>query len=340
MKNTYEYKGILTQREVESWQSWQVIFEWEDVLSENMNIPIMSVKRKWYQRKLFGYPTLCKIFNSLRLEKIYNPKKLYIYHQIVIQSEIDFPPWLRKKIIPWIVDGFMDESELPCIYKRYGSCPFLLISSIESYNYLKSKNCPLHIYYAPLSLSDKYTIDTEIKYTKKYDLISAGRINPVLEEYVKRYSDENDINFVYSKLENGNFYYFSTKTGRIGTFNTREEYLALLKQCKVALYSTPGIDGDGRSKGMNPVTPRIFELIASQCHIIARYPDTDETRFFELASIASHTDSYERFVELMDKYMNTDVDLIKYDNYLKKHYTSTRIKYLREAIDEYNLNVK
>lgn len=342
MSNLYKYKGILTRREIETWQSWQLVYEWEDILFEKMNLPLISAKRKWYQRRRYGYYILRHLFCWLKLDNIYQPRSLYIYYQMLIQNEMDFAPWMQKKIVPWIIDAFIDESDLSDIYKKYEHCPFLLISSLEAYDFLKEKKCPLKIYYAPLSISDVYHFNKETLFSKKYDLISAGRINPVLEEYVKKYSEENDINFVYFKIEEGQFYYISTKTGEIGVFNTREEYLGLLKQCKVALYSTPGIDGGSRTnnKGMNPLTPRFFELIASQCHIIARYPDTVETRFFEISDIAPHIDSYEEFKKQMNIYLQTDIDLEKYDNYLKKHYTTTRVKYLQDALNDFNLKMK
>lgn len=341
MIGKYKLKGLLSVRGIDTWQSWQLVFDWEDVFSAKMKLPIVSAKRRWYHRRRSGHYVLRYLFRLLRLDRIYNPKKLYIYHQMLIQNEMDYSPWMQKKIIVWVIDSFIEKSELPGIYEKYKLCPFLIISSLEAYNFLKKNNCPLKIYYVPLSLPDKYRINNE-RFHKKYDLISTGRVNPVLEKYVEQYLSKNrNLNFVSFKIENGNFYYYSTIDGELGIFNTREEYIDLLKQCKIGLYSTPGIDGGSRSnnKGFNPVTPRFFEFMSCQCHIITRYPDTEETQFFKLSRIAPHIDSYENFEKAMDRCLKTEVDLNQYRTYLEGNYTSTRITYLEEIFEEYNSEV-
>lgn len=341
---SYKYRGIYTNREVATWQSWQLVFDWEDIFSEKMNLPLLSTKRKWYQRRRSGHYILRYIFSKLRLEKIYKPKGLYIYHQMLIQNDLDYSPWMLCQMVPWIIDGFVEKSELKGLHNKFKYCPFLLISSLESYNYLKANKFPMKFYFAPLSLSDKYrsNLNDETSFPKKYDLISAGRINPILEKYIQQYLIENkNLNFIHCKIDHeGNFHYYSNQTGEIGTYNTREEYMDLLKDCKIGLYSTPAIDGGSRNnnKGFNPVTPRFFELISSQCHIISRYPDTEETRFFDLKQITLSTTSYEHFKEQIDKYLSLPVDKEKYRNYLNNHYTSTRIKYLEKDIQEFNLS--
>ena len=58
---------------------------------------------------------------------------------------------------------------------------------------------------------------------------------------------------------NGEFIYVLNKKGPLGKFDSREEYIQLLRASKIAFYKTPRIDGDERhTGGFNPVTPRLL----------------------------------------------------------------------------------
>jgi len=210
-----------------------------------------------------------------------------------------------------------------------------LVSSLEAYNYLKKEQIPLNIAHFPLSLSDIYKLTKEIRFEKKYDLLVAGRENPVLDAYLSTYvSKYPDFEYIFRKMEGGKFIYHSNKTGAIGEFGTREEFLKLLRTSKCAFYSTPGIDGDeARTCGFSPVTPRFFEFIAVKCFIIARYPDNDETRFFECNSITPNIESYEKFEKTLNGYLASKDIPDSYIPYLDKQYTSERITLLKKILE-------
>ncbi|OON67485.1 hypothetical protein B0919_17790 [Hymenobacter sp. CRA2] len=133
---------------------------------------------------------------------------------------------------------------------------------------------------------------------------------------------------------NGEFYYESNKNGIIGKFQSREKYLELLRASRISFYSTPGIDGgEVRTGGFNPVTPRYLELLSAQCRLIGKYPDNEETEFYELKKVCPSVGSYEEFEQVMLRYLNDDKP--SFDTHraiLDKHYTSCRATLLKEIL--------
>jgi hypothetical protein len=241
------------------------------------------------------------------------------------------PPIIsRKKIIPVIIDFFVSPSGLPRFYENYREYDLILISNRDAYNQLKKAKAPLNIAHFPLSLSDIYTLTADTRFEKKYKLLVAGRENPVLGSYLNAYLDKHpDFEYVYRRIEDGKFLYVSNKTGIIGEFSTRNDFLKLIRASRCVFYSTPGIDGDEtRTKGFSPVTPRFLEFMAAKCRIIARYPDNDDARFFDLQSITPSIESYDEFERALNDYSEQKETPEKYISYLQKHYTSERVKQL------------
>jgi hypothetical protein len=113
--------------------------------------------------------------------------------------------------------------------------------------------------------------------------------------------------------------------------------LLILKLCRIGFYSTPGIDGgEVRTGGFNPVTPRFLELLSAACRIIARYADNEDTRFYDMKSIVTHTDTYEDFENAMNKHLNEkEFPAFQYKQYLSKHNTSNRIEKLKRILNSY-----
>ena len=83
------------------------------------------------------------------------------------------------------------------------------------------------------------------------------------------------------------------------------------------------------------MTPHFLEIIACGNHVLLHYP-TDErgadARFYEFDKFSPSIETYEEFEKAMDKAINTEVDKEMYANYLKKHYTSTRVSELVELL--------
>lgn len=318
---------------------FDIIFEWEDILGKELGVEVTTRSkgeigfdenaRKLWRRSHIPFFKLYVLFDWNRKGKVLmfdagTKKQDGIYN--------------NKKYIPCLIDYFLNEEQYKDFLYAYRNNPLVLVSSREVYEYLIKKQCPIKIRHFPLSLPDYYWED--YRFDKKYDLVMFARQNPLLESFVDVYEKKHpDFSLVRRKYENGHFIYYQSKTGKIICYGDEHtDYVNLVRKSKVALYTTPGMDGTRKdANGWNQVTPHFLEEIAGQCHIIARYPDNADTRWYEMNSICSCVKSYEEFERLMDRYRFEDVDLVKYKEYLMKHVTTQRANILREIIEENQL---
>jgi hypothetical protein len=334
-----DVKNIYTNRYYQDWPSWYLVYEWEDELSKQLNLTLVDSRKGSIITFLMdkGVRIISKIGclpgNSFlkSIDKFITKKKSLSFEMIPQES---FQYSTSKNTIPMIID-FWGHVNLNNFYRTYENCELVLISSIEAFNYLKNKNCPLNIKHFPLSIPDKYKIDINKIYNKKYDVLLAGRTNSILWEYLQKYEKKYpDIEYLYQKQIDKELYYVSNKSGIIGKFHSRESYMNLLESAKVSFYSTPGIDGgEERTGKFNPVTPRFFEILAAGCHIIARYPKNAETDYFNLESICPSVDTYELFEQELNKVLSTnEIPIERNEKYLSYHYTSKRADLLKEIL--------
>jgi hypothetical protein len=242
----------------------------------------------------------------------------------------------RTDILPVIVDFFVAKDYLNEFYNAYSKNPFILISSLEVFDFLNRNNCPKQIYHFPLSLPDKYKITSTTRFEKEYDLVLMGRTNPVFDDYLQRYIEKHkDFMYVYRILEGPIFNYYTSKGDLIGNIDTRESYIDLMRKSKIGFYSTPGIDGgEGRTKGFNQVTPRFLELLSCGCHVIARYKKNPDTDFYQLDKFSLNIVSYDEFEKAVDKALSTKVDMKMYSEYLENHYTSKRVELFKTILEK------
>jgi hypothetical protein len=327
-------KGILSYRKHSSWPSFHLVYEWEDCLSEAFHIPLKYKSKDRY--RLLSVVTKYKLLPLYRTVKKWFLKNQGYYLYFILGVSDGKPPVIsRRKIIPVIIDFFVSPPCLSQFYENFREYELVLISDYDAYNQLKKANAPLNIAHFPLSLSNIYTLTPGTRFEKKYNLLVAGRENPVLIDYLNIYlSKYPDFEYVCRKLEDGKFFYVSNKTGLIGEFGTRAEFLQLVRASKCVFYSTPGIDGgEVRSKGFSPVTPRFLEFMAAKCFIIARYTDNDDARFFELKSITPSIESYREFENTLNEYLKKQDTPPEYVSYLQKHYTSERVKLLENILN-------
>ena len=249
-------------------------------------------------------------------------------------------PNIRSKvfnIIPQIVDFYFKKGkEMDRFYHCYKNLPLIIFSSREVYDYIKNLYPNMNIAHLALSISDIYSITPSNKFEKYYDLVLMGRQNPILEDYLNRYVQENpDFIYVYRKQIGNDFCYYTSKGELVGKINSRKDYINLMRKAKVGLYATPGIDGgEKRTNGFSQVTPRFLEYIACGCHVVARYCNNSDTDYYELNSICPSIETYEDFENRMEYCLNNPVDMIFYSDYLSKHYTSVRAKQLQEIIKD------
>jgi hypothetical protein len=241
----------------------------------------------------------------------------------------------NSRTIPFIIDYFLSDEDFHKFAECLKSVPVVFISSREAFDHISSKimeNITTKFIHLPLSLSDKYRITKDTKYTKEYDVVLMGRVSPLLKEWLDKYRLTRNISVVDRRVEDGHFNYYATDGTYVGNADTRESYMQLMKKCRVFLYATPGIDNEKLTNGFSQVTPRFLEALSCQCHVLMRYKDNSDTRFYDLKSFGPSIENYDIFKKEMDKALCNDVDVNRYSLYLEKHYTSVVVKQLNEIL--------
>lgn len=315
--------GIFSPRKVLLEPNNELVYEWEDVISREMDIPLLYDRKirnnRWTKHIPFGLNFLTPDCPVLSIEMV-----TYRHNGLN-----------KKNVIPWIVDFYLRTPEqLARFYKTFSHNPVILISSREAYEYLLERGCPLNIAHLALSLPDKYAVTEDTSYRKEFDAVLFGRQNPVLREWLSRYEESHpDVRYISSRKDGDSRCYFTNSGERIGQLRERDEYIEYTRKARCAFFSTQGMDvGPQRSNGFNQVTPRFLEYLSCGCHIISRYPDNADTAYFDLAGMSTRVNSYHEFEAAFDRARTTTCDMGKYASYLEKHYTSVRAEALSSII--------
>ena len=327
-----EIKKIITKRKYKNWRSWQLVFEWEDIFKKELGASfVMNPNNGFHYRlgKTFG-----SFYDSLPISKFW-PWPSFLYEMLT--TERVTPHCNSSRIIPCIIDWYLKTpEELRDFFKHYSNHKLILVTSKEVFDYLSLIDTPIPFGHLPLSISDKYRITPDTIFEKDLDVVLMGRQNPVLLEWLARYSESHpEITIVSSKREKDNYNYYTQDGKFVANAVGRNQCMDLLRRSKVSLYSTKGMDDDYtffNLNGFSQVTPRLFESMATGNHVIARYKENADTDFYQLNTIFPHTDSYESFKKQMDIALVQPVDMRAYSNYLEKHYTSTRVKLLKDLV--------
>ncbi|GHT56559.1 hypothetical protein AGMMS49982_23440 [Bacteroidia bacterium] len=331
--------AICSSRKILNYTYFDLVFEWEDVFQSALDIPIV------YTRQYDRY--INRIIRRVKWNpfSFFHPSGYYEFMWVMNASwSWTNSHYYRVNILPAIIDFYLSKEQLTDFYNAYSKIPFILISSLEAFNFLKENNCPKQIYHFPLSLPDKYKITPATRFEKEYDLVLMGRTNPVFDDYLKRYvAQHKDFTYVYRQEQGKNFHYFTSKGEFVGNINhnSRERYIDLMRKSKICLYSTPGMDGEVKWKnGFNQVTPRFLELLSCGCHVIARYKQNPDTDYYRLDKFSPCITSYDEFEKAMDKALNTEVDMKMYSEYLENHYTTKRVELLKTILEKENITWK
>lgn len=320
-------ESIVSRRKIPTWVSWQLVFEWEDVFHELLNVPFQVTCDRLLHIRLLGrfFKKFPRIYNLLPLG---THKKALLFEMNPTYRKNNH--YNRPNVIPILIDFYLkSDKELNDFYNKYNNNRIVFVTSREVYDYLVDKKCPLNIAHLPLSLPDYLHLNTDEKFEKDIDFVLIGRQNPVLLKWLEIYQERNGkLRIARNIRDNWDCKYYIDDE-YIGTAKTREECLALYRRSKVGLYSTKGCDDDYNffdTNGFSQVTPRLFEYMATGNHILARYVDNSDTRYFELNKIFKNITSYEEFETELKRCLSTPVDVKKYAEYLSKHYTSERVK--------------
>ena len=316
---------IITRRSYNRRASYDLVYEWEDVFSKYLPAKLLCVNKYLGNHYASSYvPFLVRDILGKAPSLVFD------------MCPIGFNGENSKNIVPLIIDFFLSKEELPLFYKEHNRQPLVLISSKEVYQFLVDHDCPLNIYHLPLSLPDKWAINKEVNFIKKYDLALMGRQNTIMVEWLKRYSEETpDLYYVFRQDRGEGFKFYTNKGECLGNISSRDQYMSLLRQSKVGLYTVPGILGDTKeTHGFHQITPRFLELVASGCHIIASYIDNPDTEYYQIRNFCPSIFTYEEFKDKMDYYRENSVDIPKYSDYLANHYTSIRVGQLKEILNK------
>lgn len=312
---------IFTQRRSQNWPSFDLVHEWEDELANAIPNAELYFKK---DITVFGKHILFMLerMTKFLVDQLFWKKQDVFYFEM--QPKLTGNLLNFSNVSVCIIDFYLKKEELPAFYQAYSNVKHLYVSSREAYDFLMANHPQRRIEHMPLSLPDKYRLDKGKAFHKKFDLVLVGRQNPILMEYLHEYEKNHPINYVYrGELKDGHFPYYTNQGVFVGNVDDRADYFNLLKLAKTAFYSTPGIDGDEkRTNGFGQVTPRLLEQLACGCQVIARYRTNSDTAFYELDKVVYHVESYCDFERALTKAINTPVDLDRYEDYLKKHYTS------------------
>lgn len=316
---------IISSRNSDLRPYWHIVWEWEDIMSEILQIPIEADSK------------IIRILKENRYTQVFFSGNHFAF---------DMNPWYRiarhglfrasSNTIPYIIDFFMNEERLPSFIRMYEKAPVVFISSREVYEWLKQRDTKLNIEHLPISLSDKYKLSEDSQFQKQYDVVLLGRLSPSMEQYIAKYLEDNPhVSVLKRKIENNHFNFYDDAGNYAGNTDSREDYIDLMRKSRIILYSTPGCDDEKETNGFSQVTPRVLEALACGCHLIMKYPDNPDTRYFNLSKLGNSVETYEQFKCRMDEALSSFCDMTLYRSFLEQHYTSKRVSQLQNILNKY-----
>lgn len=329
-------KQIITRRGAKHLSYWDVVFEWEDELAKGLGCNFYRqcplTDKRLFEKFINKFPRLYFLFQTTKLSFVFEMSDCR-------QSGINN----FHNIIPCVIDSYPNRFSINEFRHQYWRNKVVLFTSRQVYDYYSMQPLNIKVFHLPISISSKYTITPSTHFEKKYDAAFVGRPNPILQRYLFTYSESHP-NFIYiyhnGPEENHTFHYQASNGEYIGELESRDEYMEILRQTRVCLYSTSGMDSDKfldnncivDTAQYHQVTPRFLEMLACGCHIIARYEKNSDTDYFELEKFCKSIETYRDFEIKMNSYLNMDVNMEMYSNYLSKHYTSKRAQELSELL--------
>lgn len=308
---------------------YDLVFEWEDQICKTLNA---SLWNDWFY----------KMIHNVYLERMPEYKRLIKTNRKTLMFDMLVCNNIRanqENVIPWIIDFYLHKSDLQRFNKIYRNNPLVLVSCKDACDFIEKNRelCPeIKYMHLPLTLPDKYAIDENTVFHKKYDVVLAGSKNPVLYSYLKEYANAHpSFTYVDREVKNGHFCYFDNNGVFVGYGDTRDEYISLMKKSRVGLYATHWLDYKQETENIfYHMTPRFLEMLSCGMHVIARFKKNSDTDFFEIEKFSPSIESYDSFEKAMDFALSHDVDMKRYSDYLSHHYTSVRAMELKNLLDD------
>jgi len=316
-------RGIYTIRDTVQPYYWDIVFEWEDIFSKALNLPLIRVGSRY--DNIYKPSTLRKVLNRLniyqRFEALFRSSDAYLAFHIGPPGVYSF--YTSPNVIPIIID-FWKHEPLGRLRNIFSNSSVVFVTSKEVCNFLAENSISLPIEHLAVSLPDSclYPVSNTMR---RHDIVQFGRQNSLLTAFVKRLLEERpEIDYVFAEKVGDKQIIRSTKYGDLGEARSRTEFMNILRQSKVCLVSTPGIDGDtDRTGGFSPVTPRFLEAAGAGCQLVGTYADNADSNYFDLEQICKRVSDYDSFKsEVLEGVSRmTPVD---HHSYLANHLTSAR----------------
>ena len=315
-------RQIITNRNIDLHHANDLVYEWEDDLCRYFGTTLFF-NHKWKNERYSKYIPF--VLNFLQTEK-----PAFTYEMCTYRHNGNN----KHNIIPCIIDFYLRKSwQVRLWYLQYWRNPAICVSSREVYTFLTHQMGLKKIYHLPLSLSDKYRIDEDTRFEKKYDILLAGRQNVILKKWLFRYVESHpDTTYIRRDIINGESVYVDKDGAIICQEDSRDIYMQLMRQTRACLYSPPGFDGGRATNGFHQVTPRFLEIIANGCQPLMRYPKNDDTKFYQLSSFGPSLETYEQFEAAFNTARKEPVDMKKHAEYMESHYTSAVAKQLEKIL--------
>lgn len=314
-------------RNFEQYPSYLILYELEDDFSAAQNIPIhLLPKLKYTLGKL-----IYKSVGNFAIKQSTSPGYLFSvmmtpdYHRLYLN---------KSNVVPYIIDYWKRYDDL--FEKHFVHFPLVYISGLEVYEYLKAKRTKVNIQHLPLSISDRHLNLFNQDVSKDIDIINVGRKNKTIEKYIARFLTKYpQTNYVHREMENGENIYYSSINGKMGKLESRFDLLMTLAKAKIAIVTSPGIDGgEQRTGGFNPVTPRVFEAAVGKCYMVGKYEKNSEFYAFGLDQLVGMPDSYEAFETMVQARINNPFDMHKeYEVFLRSNLNSKRVAQIMQDLN-------
>jgi len=297
------FESIITTRFAECWPSFYFVHEWEDVFQRLLKLPFLKFDHDIMQHRSGNIAG-----NDIAILPMARQMSYYTPH---------------NKLIPIVVDCWKDD--IPFFVQQYADVPVSFVASLEAYSDILAAGFNRQLFYLPMSVSD--SIRQASVPDKHIDVIQYGRTNGVLNEYMLKFCNRFPrTNYVTMEIVDGRIHYNSTTLGHLGEIHDRERFIKLLAASRVSLVSSPGIDGSKATGGYNPVAVRFFESAAQFCYMLGRYPDNQDFRVCDVASVCPSINSYDEFEErLMGMLSKPFNQYEQFNHFLDKHVTSQRV---------------
>lgn len=321
MNSMIQISSIITNRDFIAHQSWDIVHEWEDILSDQLNVRLSHCSHnKWRLRQLARFLHIPAFVSS-------SPKL-----EFVMVASIKAKGIYGTNTIPYIIDYFLPDSEARKYIGKTRRCPLVIISSRQVYERLINLGAPSESFrHVPLSIPPSYLGYYTPFEKKDIDIVIVGRPSEKLIKYANQFALEvSSIKLAVREIINDRFTARVTPPGNeLIDIHDRDNYIALLQRSKVFLYSTPGYDDNTKvTNGYSQVTPRLLEALSCGCQPTMCYPDNADTRFYQLKDYWPSVENYDDFKLLVKKALDSPMSEKEIKDYLEPHLTTNiAIKY-------------